>query len=131
MRQLVLTLGFVLSAVILGLAITYYIYWYYNKYSCDRYPNFWCFNDWRCNGETEPRYQYPAKYLYCGLGNKDFCKDPVNKTHPACACNIALQENNCLPAACTCQWSQGGSGMNLGECGLEYCGNGDTANCRP
>ena len=134
--SLFFTISFVIAGLLLIIALSYVLYWYNQKYSCESYANYWCFNDWTCYGESDDpsnfRYKYPAKYLYCGqTTDPKFCQDPLNKAHPACSCNIGKEPNGCLPQACACVWNDPNSPLNLGDCGSAYCSNGDTTKCTP
>lgn len=124
-----LTVIFILAAIILIIAMTFFLYEYNQKYTCEANPNYWCFNDWTCYNEQDENRKHPAKYLYCGhSADPNYCKDPANANHPACICNLAKGKNGCLPRECICEWSSGGT-LNLGTCGHMYCNNGDTVNC--
>lgn len=130
--SLFLTTAFIVAVIILMLAVTYFLYYYNLRITCDNEPNYWCFSDWQCgsksNPEPDPNKQFPAKYLYCNTGDFDFCSKPENATLPACICNLKGSKDGCLPEACTCQWGSSGSSP-LGRCGHSYCSTGNVQAC--
>lgn len=116
-------IAFSFAGILLYASLIFFLYWYDKKSKCDQHPSYWCFNDWTCSGETEERYKYPAKYLYCGVD----CDDPSYKDHPACKCKIGNTKNNCLPRECSCNWAGNQGELNLGDFGAKYCSGASVA----
>jgi hypothetical protein len=123
-----LTVLFIIAVIILMAAVTYFLYYYNLRITCDQDPNYWCFNDWQCARESDPKKQFPAKTLYCNTGDFNFCSILSNQALPACVCNLGRTSDGCLPDLCTCEWGSSGTSP-LGACGAGYCSAGNVQAC--
>lgn len=122
---------FIVVSVLLLLALTFCLYYYFQWHSCQNYPNYWCWTDWQCFNESQPDKQFPAQHVYsCQPGvvrDRNFCNKPENANALGCRCNLA-RTGGTVPPECGCQWGQGGTG-NLGPCGSRFCSGGSVEHC--
>ena len=126
----------VVAVVVLLICLTFFLHYYNLSFECDSYPNYWCYKDWECFGETDEAKKFPAKEAYgCYDGvtrDEDFCNQPENYNTLGCRCKAGLN-NDPDPTTgklrCFCSWNQG-ENDDLGNCGIKYCSNRpDLSNC--
>lgn len=107
----------VIGIVALVASLTFYIYYYWKLYSCQKYANYWCWTDWTCPGETDPSKKCPAAAVYgCTSSSpkrdSNYCIN--NPSAPGCTCKLT---NPNFSTQCTCTFSE----ITTDQCGIDLC----------
>ena len=118
---------FFIGTILLLIGLTYFLYYYNLVNSCRNNPNYWCWIDWECPGESDPARQFPAQAVYGCDGTRprdaNYCVDAPPNT-PGCICSFVTGDGE-IPAGCTCEWNT----SEFGSCGQKYCNAVNTENC--
>lgn len=113
--------AFFVSAIILLLSLTWWMYYRHTMTECYLDPNIWCWNDWVCLNGTSGGYTCPAQEVYnCrpGVDRDDSYCEPGGDGVGTLGCKCRTGD-----ASCVCAWNGSGSAWvsDGGTCGTKYC----------
>ena len=131
MIKTIIVISFVIALIFLGVALTWWLYYYHLLSACAVNPNIWCWTDWTCPGDNIGDYSCPSQSLYgCHPGvtrDEDFCLEGGAGVGTA-ICNCKNSDD--VNSTCSCDWNAIGSAWTSdgGSCGTQYCTTDTSAN---